>query len=152
MVLRRQFKLLVRPTIQLEQEPNKRHGYRLRIRLQDFDWLTFESNNKVGFNNSNSDIYTDPESQAGAAKRGTFRNESYNTRSIYTSQMLRMLKTFNEVHEINAFLGYDYDEYRYRDLSGEASNIYPGAGIVNAGASNEKPPAQNRRKECSHLL
>ena len=102
-----------------------------------FDWLTFESNNKVGFNNSNSDIYTDPESQAGAAKRGTFRNESYNTRSIYTSQMLRMLKTFNEVHEINAFLGYDYDEYRYRDLSGEASNIYPGAGIVNAGASNE---------------
>lgn len=103
-----------------------------------FDWLTFESNNKVGFNNSNSDIYTDPESQAGAAKRGTFRNESYNTRSIYTSQMLRMLKTFNEVHEINAFLGYDYDEYRYRDLSGEASNIYPGAGIVNAGASNEK--------------
>lgn len=103
-----------------------------------FDWLTFESNNKVGFNNSNSDIYTDPESQAGAAKRGTFRNESYNTRSIYTSQMLRMLKTFNEVHEINAFLGYDYDEYRYRDLNGEASNIYPGAGIVNAGASNEK--------------
>lgn len=49
-----------------------------------------------------------------------------------------MLKTFNEVHEINAFLGYDYDEYRYRDLNGEASNIYPGAGIVNAGASNEK--------------
>lgn len=103
-----------------------------------FDWLTFESNNKVGFSNSYSDSYTDPDSQSGASKHGTVYTGNSNSRAIYTSQMLRMLKTFNDVHEVNAFLGYDYDESRYWSSSAQASNIYPGAEIVNAGAANQK--------------
>lgn len=103
-----------------------------------FDWLTFESNNKVGFSNYYSESYTDPASMGGTALHGTVGNSNSNTRAIYTSQMLRILKTFNDVHEVNAFLGYDYDERRYWEMGGSASNIYPGAEIVNAGAANEK--------------
>lgn len=102
------------------------------------DYLTFESNNKVGFNNSFSDSYTDPESTGGAALHGDVYSGQSNSRSIYTSQMLRFLKTFNEVHEVNAFLGYDYDEYNYFDGSGKRYNIYPGAEIVNAGAGDQE--------------
>lgn len=101
-----------------------------------FDWLTFESNNKVGFSNSYSDGYTDPDSQAGAARHGTVSGSNSNTRSVYTNQMFRILKTFNDVHEINAFIGYEYDEYRYYSLSASASNIYPNAEIIDAGAAN----------------
>lgn len=103
-----------------------------------FDYLTFESNNKVAFSNSYTDEYTDPNSQSGKAKKGTIKSSNANYRSIYTSQMLRFLKTFNEVHEINAFLGYDYDEMRYWGNSGEASNIFIGAEILSGGAANHK--------------
>lgn len=103
-----------------------------------FDFLTFESNNKFGFKNSYSDTYTDPETTEGTSLHGSFKDAYVNTRSIYTSQMFRFLKTFNEVHEFNAFMGYDYDEYRYYDASGTANNIYPGAEILNAGAGTPK--------------
>lgn len=103
-----------------------------------FDFLTFESNNKFGFNNSFTDSYVDPETTSGTAQHGSVYSGHVNSRSIYTSQMFRFLKTFNEVHEVNAFLGYDYDEYRYFDGNGRAYNIYPGAEILNAGAGDEE--------------
>ena len=67
------------------------------------DFLTFESNNKVGFGNNYTETYTDPYSRSGQAKHGTIYNRSYNTRAIYANQMFRLLKTFGERHEINAF-------------------------------------------------
>ncbi|MEL5895673.1 TonB-dependent receptor [Bacteroides sp. GD17] len=103
-----------------------------------FDFLTFESNNKFGFRNSYYDNYVDPQSTSGTSLGGSIKNSYVTSRSIYTSQMLRLLKTFNEVHEINAFLGYDYDEYRYFDGAGTAYNIYPGAEILNAGSGDPK--------------
>ena len=103
-----------------------------------FDFLTFESNNKVGFSNKYTEKYTDPESTTGTSLHGSFESEYANARNIYTSQMLRFLKTFNEVHEVNAFLGYDYDERRYYSGKGTANNIYPGAEILSAGAGDPK--------------
>ncbi|EJW89531.1 TonB-dependent receptor, partial [gut metagenome] len=69
-----------------------------------FDWLTFVSNNKVGFNNYTSENYYDPKAVGQESLQGTIHNSSSNTRTIYTSQLLRFLKTFNEVHEISAYL------------------------------------------------
>lgn len=103
-----------------------------------FDFLTFESNNKVGFSNTYFDSYIDPNSASGTSLGGSIRSGHTNTRSIYTSQLFRILKTFNDVHEINAFLGYDYDEYRYFRNYGDAYNIYPGAEILNAGSGDPK--------------
>lgn len=109
------------------------------------DGLTFESNNRIGFNNSYSSSYVDPNSRSGAGTDGSYYDGESNTRSIYTSQLLRFLKTFGEKHEINAYLGYDYDEYRYWDLAATAYKIFSGAEIINAGA--EDPTASGTKSE-----
>lgn len=48
------------------------------------------------------------------------------------------MKTFNDVHEINAYLGYDYDEYRYYSMTGQASQMFQGNEILNGGVANPK--------------
>lgn len=103
-----------------------------------FDCLTFVSNNKVGFNNYTSENYQDPKAVGQESLQGTIQNSSSNTRTIYTSQLLRFLKTFNDVHEISAYLGYDYDEYRYSDMSGQASQMFQGNEILSGGVANPK--------------
>lgn len=103
-----------------------------------FDWLTFESNNKVGFSNAYGESYTDPNSIGQETLKGTMYNSSVNTRSIYANQMLRMLKTFGEKHEINAYLGYEYNEYRYYDHTGQGSGMFQGNEILSGTASNPK--------------
>lgn len=103
-----------------------------------FDWLTFVSNNKVGFKNNYTEKYYDPMAVGQESLQGTIYNSNSNVRTIYTSQLLRFLKTFNDVHEINAYLGYDYDEYRYYDMTGEASQMFQGNEILNGGVANPK--------------
>lgn len=102
------------------------------------DFLTFESNNKAGFGNSYTETYTDPHSRGGQAKNGTIYNGSYNTRVLYLNQMLRLLKIVGERHEINAFLGYEYDERRAWESTGESSNMIPGNEVLSGGASDPK--------------
>ena len=103
-----------------------------------FDFLTFESNNRVGFSNYFSETYTDPESLSGEATDGKIYNYNYNQRYIYTNQMLRMLKTFNDVHEVNAFLGVEYNESKTRNSDGSATNMFPGNEVLSGGAANDK--------------
>ncbi len=103
-----------------------------------FDWLTFVSNNKVGFKNNYGENYYDPMAVGQESLQGTIYNSNSNVRTIYTSQLLRLLKTFNNVHEINAYLGYDYDEYRYYDMTGQASQMFQGNEILNGGVANPK--------------
>lgn len=112
------------------------------------DGLTFESNNRIGFTNNYSSSYVDPNSRSGAGTSGSYYDGESNTRSIYTSQLLRFLKTFGEKHEINAYLGYDYDEYRYYDLSATAYKIFQGAEIINAGADD--PDASGTKSESKN--
>ena len=103
-----------------------------------FDCLTFVSNNKIGLNNKYGENYYDPKSVGQESLQGTIYNSNSNTRTIYTSQLLRFLKTFNDVHEINAYLGYDYDEYRYYDMTGQASQMFQGNEILSGGVANPK--------------
>lgn len=58
------------------------------------------------------------------------------------------MKTFGEKHEINAYLGYDYDEYRYWDLSATAYKIFQGAEIISAGADD--PTAKGTKSESKN--
>ena len=103
-----------------------------------FDWLTFVSNNKVGLSNSYGENYYDPMAVGQESLQGTIYNSNSNVRTIYTNQLLRFLKTFNDVHEINAYLGYDYDEYRYYSMTGQASQMFQGNEILNGGVANPK--------------
>lgn len=120
----------------------------LGLDFKIIDGLTFESNNRVGFSNNYSNSYVDPNSRSGAGTSGSYYDGQSNTRSIYTSQLLRFLKTFGEKHEINAYLGYDYDEYRYWDLSATAYKIFQGAEIINAGADD--PTASGTKSESKN--
>ena len=114
-----------------------------------FDWLVFRSNNRFGFTNNYSSSYTDPTSRGGAGTDGSFYDANINTRSIYASQILNMVKTFGDKHEINAYLGYEYDEYRYWDLSATAYKIFQGAEIINAGADD--PAASGTKTEQKNM-
>lgn len=116
----------------------------LGLTFKIFDFLTFESNNKVGFSNNYYTYYTDPNSRDGQGTDGSFYDEHKNTRSVYASQMLRFIKSFGK-HEVNAYLGYDYDEYRYWDLTATAYKIAQGAQIISAGADD--PAASGTRSE-----
>ena len=102
------------------------------------DCLTFVSNNKIGFNNYYGENYYDPKAIGYETLQGTIYNGNSDTRTVYASQLLRFLKTFNNVHEINAYLGYDYDEYRYHSMTGEASQMFQGNEILNGGVANPK--------------
>lgn len=101
------------------------------------DYLTFESNNRFGFSNYYYDGYTDPNAAGQSPPQGLTRGRvDYNTnyqRKIYTSQMLRFLKVFGEKHEINAFAGYDYDEFFYQTSEAYRNNIFPGGEVIDSG-------------------
>lgn len=101
------------------------------------DFLKYESNNQVGFSNSYSETYTDPKDYGQETDHGSMYNGNSNTRRLYFSQMLHLTHTFADVHEVDAYLGYDYDEARYWDNWGKAKKIYPGAEIINAGAGEQ---------------
>lgn len=103
-----------------------------------FDFLTFESNNKIGFSNSFGESYTDPKAIGQETLKGTIYNSTVNTRVIFANQMLRLLKTFADKHEINAYMFYEYNERRYYDNTGQASKMYQGNEILSDGASNPK--------------
>ena len=121
----------------------------LGLEYKFFDWLIFRSNNRFGFTNAYSASYTDPTSRSGVGTGGSFYDANSNTRSIYASQVLNMLKTFGDKHEINAYLGYEYDEYRYWDLSATAYKIFQGAEIINAGADD--PAASGTKTEQKNM-
>lgn len=118
-----------------------------------FDFLTFVSNNRIGFSNNYGENYYDPKAVGQESLQGTIYNSNSDTRTIYTSQLLRLLKTFNDVHEINAYLGYDYDEYRYHDMTGQGSQMFQGNEILNGGVANPKiGGTRNEKKNAAYYF
>lgn len=101
------------------------------------DFLKYESNNQVGFANSYNETYTDPKGYGQETDHGNMYNGNSNSRRVYMSQMLHLTHTFADVHEVDAYLGYDYDEARYWSNWGRAKNIYSGAEIIDAGAGEQ---------------
>lgn len=101
------------------------------------EFLKFESNNQVGFNNWFNESYVDPEAYGQEQDHGSMQNSNSNRRKIYSSQMLHLTHTFADIHTVDAYLGYDYDEERYWENWGKRKNIYTGAEIVSAGSGDQ---------------
>jgi TonB-linked SusC/RagA family outer membrane protein len=91
--------------------------------------LTFESTNNAGFKYYIAESYTDPGSQGGSSTKGSINNTNDFYMNMYTNQMLRYLKTINGVHELNAFLGYEYTE-SFTKTSGAIGSGIPKGGEV----------------------
>ena len=117
------------------------------------DYLKFVSNNKVGFSNAYGESYTDPTSNGQETLKGTIYNSTVNTREVYANQMLTFLKTFNEKHEINAYLGFEYNERRYYSNTGQSSKMYQGNEVLSGGASNPKVTgSKTEEKNAAYLF
>ncbi len=87
------------------------------------DWLTFESNNNIGFRFQRELGYTDPRSIGSESTGGQIDNKTYLTTTRYANQLLRFAKMFNGIHNVNAFLGYEYSDYMYESTNATGQSI-----------------------------
>lgn len=87
--------------------------------------LMFESNNSIGYKNYMQDSYTDPRSQGGASSNGSIYNYNSYTRNRYANQLLRYTNTINGIHDLNIFLGYEYNDQfsKYNSVTGSGIPI-----------------------------
>jgi len=102
------------------------------------DWLLFESNNNTGYRYTLDEDYTDPLAIGAAEYNGRISasNNFYTTR--YANQLLRFINTYNNVHNISAFLGYEFSDYRGEGNSAEGRGIPRGSEVLNVAANPYK--------------
>lgn len=94
------------------------------------DGLTFESNNSIGFKYSMSDSYTDPNSQGGSSSNGSVYNGNTYIKNRYANQLLRYSNVFNDVHDVSAFLGFEYNDQYTKTNSATGEGIPVGGEVL----------------------
>lgn len=97
--------------------------------------LNFESTNSIGFNYSMSDSYTDPNSQGGASANGSIYNGNSYIRNRYANQLLRYNRTFNDVHDVIAFAGFEYNDQYTKTNSATGEGIPVGGEVLGVATS-----------------
>ena len=107
-------------------------NFDFNIRLTD--WLNFESVNSYRFSTGTSMSYTDPRSRAGQSTSGNVYNSYSGSNRLYLNQMFRFNKTFNDVHNINGILAYEWNEYNGDNFDATGASIPPGAEILDLAA------------------
>jgi len=93
------------------------------------DNFTFTSNNNIGYNTHLTETYTDPKSQAGKGDKGRIYNAQTFTTSRYTNQLLKFNKGFG-LHNVMAFIGYEYSDYLYEGFNAEGKSIPSGFEVL----------------------
>jgi TonB-linked SusC/RagA family outer membrane protein len=99
------------------------------------DWLIFESTNNISYRYTLDETYTDPKAIGAEEYNGALKadNNFYTTR--FTTQLLRFIKTFNEKHDVTAFLGYEYSDYSDHTNSAEKRGIPANGEVFNTAAT-----------------
>lgn len=98
------------------------------------DGLVFKSTNNFGYSESTTESYTDPKSQGGKADGGSIYNYRSENQKRYTNQQLTYNRTFNRVHEVSAFLGYEYKDSRTKVHSLTGKSIPSGGDVIGTAA------------------
>lgn len=98
------------------------------------DYLTFESNNNIGYRYHLTESYSDPRSTAAEGK-GEISNSNTFTTTKYTNQLLRFNKVLNNVHDISAFLGYEYSDYMYESNGAVGRGIPPNTEVLDVATT-----------------
>lgn len=99
------------------------------------DYLTFESNNNIGYRYILKENYTDPRTLGAKYENGAISNENKYTTTRYANQLLRFNKTLASVHTLNAFLGYEYSDYKYEMNRGIGQGIPQGSEVLDVSSS-----------------
>lgn len=97
------------------------------------DHLSFISTNNITYTNAESLGYTDPRSNAGLADKGRITDVITKRTTRFTNQMLNYQNTFGK-HNINALAAYEFNDYRYNDVSATGRGIVAGATTINAAS------------------
>lgn len=114
------------------RQKNKQFGvngaFKLEYRITD--WLVFESNNNIGYRSQLREIYYDPRHTNAESDNGRLQNINYYTTTKYANQLFRFNRTFEQRHIVNAFLGYEYSDYKYQTSDATGSSIPIGAEVL----------------------
>lgn len=91
--------------------------------------LTFESTNSIGYKYYMSDSYTDPKSQGGKSSNGSVGFSNSYVRNQYANQLLKYTRLFADVHDVNVFMGFEYND-QYTKTNGATGEGIPVGGEV----------------------
>lgn len=99
------------------------------------DYLVFESNNNIGYRYHRTDSYEDPRAIGASEYDGSIGASNDFVTTRYANQMLRFNKAFKEVHNVSAFLGYEFSDYTYENNGAVGRGIPQGAEILGVAAN-----------------
>lgn len=98
------------------------------------DWLTFESNNNIGYKLNRTEEYTDPKAIGAEVYHGGISNSTYLVTTRYTNQLLRFNLLHKERHLFSAFVGYEFSDYFYENTTAEGRSIPAGSEVLGVAA------------------
>ena len=101
------------------------------------DWLTFSSVNNIRYNNSKSNYYSDPRSNAGESVGGRIEEYRSDYTRMYTNQILRFNKSWGK-HDVNGLVAYEFNDYRSESLEAYGTGFIPGFEILDVVAIPER--------------
>ena len=101
------------------------------------DWLTFSSVNNFRYSGYPYNSYTDPRSSGGMGVKGRVYEYQSNVTRRYTNQLLKFNKVLNVVHSLNALLGYEFNDYRSKNISATGVGFVPGFQILDVTSKPE---------------
>ncbi|MDR1343604.1 MAG: TonB-dependent receptor [Prevotellaceae bacterium] len=99
------------------------------------DFLVFESNNSISMRSYLEEGYEDPRSTGAESYNGSIRAKNDFHNSLYTNQLLRFNKLFAGVHDVSAFLGYEYSDSRSQSTQAQGRGIPIGGEVINVAAN-----------------
>ena len=92
--------------------------------------VTFESTNSIGYRYNMSDSYTDPKSQGGLSSNGSIGFSSSYVRNQYANQLLKYTNIINDVNDVSAFLGFEYNDQYTKSNNATGEGIPVGGEVL----------------------
>lgn len=99
------------------------------------EYLVFESTNNIGFRYHQTEQYVDPNSISGQSRKGYVEDGTQYTNNKYANQLLRFNHSFNNLHDVSAFLGFEYSDFYFHSNAAGGRGIPPGGETVNVSAA-----------------
>jgi TonB-linked SusC/RagA family outer membrane protein len=98
-------------------------------------YLVFESNNNIGVRYRLTESYLDPRAIGAESYNGFVKASNGFSFTRYTNQLLRFNRLFADVHDVSAFLGYEYSDARVETNSAEGRGIPTRGEVLNVAAN-----------------
>jgi TonB-linked SusC/RagA family outer membrane protein len=115
-------------------------------------WLTFTSNNNIGYRYHLTESYTDKRSLSGRDDNGSFYDATSLTTTRYTNQMLRFSKNFGGLHDVSAFGGYEFSDYRYEGFNATGKGLPTGFEVLDVTAEAKSVGGSKSENALQSLL